>query len=47
MCIIDIMHYDSEQISKKWFEDFFIKNGIDVPIYKSESNINLIKTYTK
>ena len=47
MCIIDIMHYDSEQISKKWFEDFFIKNGIDVPIYKSESNINLIKTYIK
>ena len=45
MCVIDIMHYDSEQISKKWFEDFFTKNGIDVPMYRSESNINLIKSY--
>ena len=45
MCVIDIMHYDSEQISKKWFEDFFTKNGIVVPIYRSESNINLIKSY--
>ena len=47
MCVIDIMHYDSEHIAKKWFEDFFEKNGIDVPVHKSESNINLIKTYTK
>ncbi len=47
MCVIDIMHYDSEHIAKKWFKDFFNKNGIDAPIYESESNINLIKTYTK
>ena len=47
MCVIDIMHYDSEQIAKKWFEDFFVQNGVDVAIYQSKSNINLIKTYTK
>ncbi len=47
MCVIDIMHHDSEHIAKKWFKDFFNKNGIDVPIYESESNINLIKTYVK
>ena len=47
MCVIDIMHYDSEHIAKKWFKDYFTKNGIDAPIYESKSNINLIKTYTK
>ncbi len=47
MCVIDIMHYDSEHIAKKWFKDFFNRNGVDVSIHESESNINLIKTYVK
>ncbi len=47
MCIIDIMHYDSEQIAKKWFKDYFNKKGIALPIYMSEANVNIVKTYTK
>ena len=47
MCVIDIMHFDSEKISKKWFADFFRQNGVDVVVCESCANINLIKTYTK
>ncbi len=46
MCIIDIMHYDSEHIAKTWFKDY-LKGKTVAPIYMSQSNINVIKTYTK
>ena len=45
MCIVDIMHYDSEHIAKKWFADYIAAKGMDVPVYMSEANINLIKAY--
>ncbi len=45
MCIVDIMHYDSEHIAKKWFADYIASKGIDVPVYMSEANVNLIKAY--
>jgi len=47
MCIIDLMHFDSEQISKKWFADFFARNGVTTGVHMSKANTNLIKTYTK
>jgi len=45
MCIIDIMHYDSEHIAKRWFSNYLSQMDLDVPVWESESNINLIKSY--
>ncbi len=45
MCIVDIMHYDSEHIVMDWFMEYILKKGIDITVYKSEKNINLIKSY--
>ena len=45
MKIIDIMHYDSEQISKTWFENWFSENFPDVEVVKSEANQNVVKVY--
>ena len=45
MKIIDIMHYDSEQISKIWFENWFKENFPAVEVVKSEANQNVVKVY--
>jgi len=45
MKIIDIMHYDSEQISKTWFEKWFKENFPDIKVIKSEANKNVVKVY--
>lgn len=45
MKIIDIMHYDSEQISKVWFENWFKENFPDVEVIKSVANQNVVKVY--
>lgn len=45
MCIIDIMHFDSEHIAKKWFSDHIHRIGIDVPVWESTENVNFIKSY--
>lgn len=45
MCIIDIMHYDSEHIVKEWFENYLLEKCPALTVHKSLSNINLIKSY--
>lgn len=44
MCVIDLMHYDSEQIVMNFFENYFMHKNVD--IVKSKTNVNKIKTYT-
>lgn len=46
MCVIDIMHYDSEHIVMDFFEKFLSDKTCGISILKSKSNVNLIKTYT-
>lgn len=45
MKIVDIMHYDSEQISKTWFENWIKESFPGVEVVKSESNQNVVKVY--
>ena len=45
MKIVDIMHYDSEQISKVWFENWFRRNYPEISVVKSRSNKNVVKIY--
>ena len=45
MRIIDIMHFDSEKISKVWFYNWFKENFPDIKVIKSEANKNVVKVY--
>lgn len=45
MKIVDIMHYDSEQISKIWFENWFKENFPSTEVIKSVANKNVVKVY--
>ena len=45
MKIVDIMHFDSEQISKVWFENWFNTKFPQVEVIKSSANVNIIKIY--
>lgn len=45
MSIIDLMHYDSEQIAKTLFFDYISSKNINVPVYKSTKNVNVVKSY--
>ena len=47
MCVIDLMHYDSEQISKKWFADYINRIDASIPVSMSTANTNVVRTYTK
>ncbi len=47
MCVIDIMHYDSEHIVMDFFETYFAKKQIGVETIKSKANVNVVKTYVK
>ena len=45
MKIIDIMHFDSEKISKAWFKTWFSENLPDIKVIKSCANVNVVKMY--
>ncbi len=45
MKIIDIMHFDSEKISKVWFEKWFNENLPEISVIKSQANRNVVKIY--
>ena len=45
MKIIDIMHFDSEKISKIWFENWFVENFPGVETIMSSANVNVVKMY--
>lgn len=46
MCIIDLMHYDSEHIVMDFFERYFKGRLSNVELVKSRKNVNVVKTYT-
>lgn len=46
MCVIDLMHYDSEHIVMDFFEDYLSDKVSGTVIVKSKTNVNAIKTYT-
>ncbi len=43
--LIDIMHFDSEKISKSWFENWFAINLPQIQVIKSKANVNAVKVY--
>lgn len=43
--LIDIMHFDSEKISKIWFEKWFEGNLPQIQVIKSKANVNAVKVY--
>jgi len=45
LCVIDIMHYDSEHIVMDFFENYLSDKISGIEILKSKVNVNLIKTY--
>ena len=47
MCVIDLMHYDSEHIVMDFFEGYFDGRLTDVEVVKSKANINVVRTYVK
>ena len=46
MCVIDLMHYDSEHIVMDFFEDYLSHKIQNIDVLKSKENVNAIKTYT-
>lgn len=46
MCVVDLMHYDSEHIVMDFFEKYFSKKLTGIELVKSSANTNAVKTYT-
>ena len=46
MCVIDLMHYDSEHIVMDFFENYLSDKISGTQIAKSRANVNAVKTYT-